>query len=178
MANGLRQAVEGVEKEVALFPKAEEPIDRITWPRAANQWMVQRIAEQGQRGSSLFHVLPQPPHAEPRPARQWPVHQERPVELAGVAGDDAILLQGPLRTDLVPDVLKPDPAVSLWVVEEAETPRRCQAARQVIQPPGLVSVGLALVIVPGTGVGTATFWPEYFEDQGPGLCLALIATLP
>jgi hypothetical protein len=30
MANGLRQAVEGIERDVVLFPEAEEPIDRVT----------------------------------------------------------------------------------------------------------------------------------------------------
>jgi hypothetical protein len=49
--------------------------------------------------------------------------------------DDAIVFQGPVSANLFRDVLEPDPARSIRMFDDAETSWRCQAARQVIQPP-------------------------------------------
>ena len=99
-----------------------------------HQRVVQRITNQGYCGSRQGEITPQPTRAQPWPGRQWSVHQVRAAELAGVTGDDTIVLQGPVRTDGVRYILEPDPAGSIRVFDDVETTRRCQTARKVIQP--------------------------------------------
>ena len=82
-----------------------------------------------------------------------------------------------MHTYYVFGVLEPDPAGSIWVFDNAEPARRRQASRQVIEPPRLIGVDLALVIVPCGDIGVISYRGNNFKDNRPGSLVLLIAPL-
>jgi hypothetical protein len=70
-----------------------------------------------------------------------------------VAGHHAVVLQRPLQPhvvlgpDVVRDILHPDPALTVGLLDDTETSRRGQAAGQIIQETRLIGTRLAPPIV-------------------------------
>jgi hypothetical protein len=85
------------------------------------------------------------------------------------------VLQRPARANVVGDVFRPDPTRPVRVFGGAETARRRQPTGQVIEPPGLIGVHLALVIVPGRQIIAINLRVQHLQDERPRYGLALVA---
>jgi len=101
--------------------------------------MTQAIAELRHMDIGLIHARAHPSSAEPGLGGDGPPRQIGAIELAQVAGDDAVVLQRPIRPgdfsgtgvcsgnvirgpELVRDLLQPEPEIPLGLLDDAETP--------------------------------------------------------
>jgi hypothetical protein len=82
-----------------------------------------------------------------------------------MACDDAIMLDGPVRSDVVCDAFQPDPARAVGFFHDGKAVRCRQSAGQIVPPPRPICFRLALVIVPNGWFNTHVVWAQYLEDE-------------
>jgi hypothetical protein len=134
MTEGLRQTAEGIEDRVTFCPETEEAIGDVGSEGTVQERVFQRILELGDRGSTPGgHIVAQPFPAQPDLGGDGPPRQVGTTELPQVAGDHTVVLQRPLRPDVVPHDLRPDPRFPMGPLDDVETPWCYQATWQVVQ---------------------------------------------